>query len=209
MGFAPVWGVLWVAGFALIPYVYQSRARTKRLKAIETQLPEALDLIARTLQAGHAFIMGMKMVGEQLEDPIRTEFRKAFDEISFGISVSESMKAMSERIDLIDLKFFVTALLVQLETGGNLAEIIQGIASLIRARFELYGKIQTLSAEGRISALVMFLLPFGVGGALFVVNPSYIGLLFTDPSGQSMLKGCLGMMLLGLYVTRRMIQIKV
>lgn len=209
MALSPLWAAVGIAAFTLIPYSYQSRQRTKRLKAIEAQLPEALDLIARTLQAGHAFIMGLKMVGEQLEDPIRTEFRKAFDEISFGISVSESMKAMSERVDLIDLKFFVTALLVQLETGGNLAEIIQGIASLIRARFELYGKIKTLSAEGRISALVMFLLPFGLGGALYVINPDYISLLFTDPAGQAMLKGALGMMLLGLYFTRRMIQIKV
>lgn len=209
MAFSPLWSVIWTAGVTMIPYAYQSRQRTKRLKAIEAQLPEALDLIARTLQAGHAFIMGLKMVGEQLDDPIRTEFRKAFDEISFGISVADSMKAMSERVDLIDLKFFVTALLVQLETGGNLAEIIQGIAHLIRARFELYGKIKTLSAEGRISALVMFFLPFGLGGALYLINPSYISLLFTDPAGQAMLKGSLGMMLLGLYVTRRMIQIKV
>jgi tight adherence protein B len=192
-----------------IPYFYQSRRRKKRLKAIEKQLPDALDLIARTLMAGHAFIMGLKMVGEQMEDPIRSEFRKAFDEISFGMSVTEAMKDLSERVDLIDLKFFVTSLLVQLETGGNLAEIIQGIASLIRSRFELYGKIQTLSAEGRISALVMFVLPFALGIALYFINPSYMSLLFTDPAGVSMLKGGIFMMLLGLYVTRRMIQIKV
>lgn len=192
-----------------LPYGYQSLRRKKRLAAIEAQLPDALDLIARTLMAGHAFIMGLKMVGEQMEDPIRTEFRKAFDEISFGISVAEAMKDLSERVDLVDLKFFVTSLLVQLETGGNLAEIIQGIASLIRARFELYGKIQTLSAEGRISARVMFCLPFGLGAALYVLNPSYMSLLFTDPAGISMLRGGIFMMLVGLYVTRRMIQIKV
>lgn len=206
----PLLGI--VAGAAMIgalPYGYQSLRRKKRLAAIEAQLPDALDLIARTLMAGHAFIMGLKMVGEQMEDPIRTEFRKAFDEISFGISVAESMKDLSERVDLVDLKFFVTSLLVQLETGGNLAEIIQGIASLIRARFELYGKIQTLSAEGRISARVMFCLPFGLGAALYALNPSYISLLFTDPAGISMLQGGIFMMLVGLYVTRRMIQIKV
>ena len=193
----------------MLPYAYQRRKRNARMKAFEAQLPEALELIARTLQAGHAFIMGLKMVGEQMDEPIRTEFQKAFDEISFGISVAESMKGMSERVDLIDVKFFVTALLVQLETGGNLAEIIQGIATLIRARFELYGKIQTLSAEGRISALVMFCLPVGLGMALYAINPKYMSVLFTDPAGQSALKGGIGMMLLGLYVTRRMIQIKV
>ncbi len=206
-------GTLWIVGFAAgigaLPYAFQRRRRTKRLKAIEMQLPDALDLIARTLMAGHAFIMGLKMVSEQMEDPIRTEFRKAFDEISFGVSVAEAMKDLSQRVDLIDLKFFVTSLLVQLETGGNLAEIIQGIASLIRSRFELYGKIQTLSAEGRISALVMFVLPFALGVALYLVNPTYISLLWSDPAGIKMLKGGFFFMLLGLYVTRRMIQIKV
>lgn len=206
---APLFLLGTAAAGAAIPYLYQKRQKTARLKAIEAQLPDALDLIARTLQAGHAFIMGLKMVGEQMDDPIRTEFRKAFDEISFGISVQEAMKDLSERVDLLDMKFFVTSLLVQLETGGNLAEIIQGIASLIRARFELYGKIQTLTAEGRISALVMFILPIALCGALYVINPTYESLLFTDPAGQSMLKGGIFFMLLGLYVTRRMIQIKV
>jgi tight adherence protein B len=204
---APLWMVASAAGIGALPYMYQRRQRNKRLKAIEAQLPDALDL--STLMAGHAFIMGLKMVGEQLEDPIRSEFRKSFDEISFGISVQEAMKDMSQRIDLIDVKFFVTSLLVQLETGGNLAEIIQGIASLIRARFELYGKIQTLSAEGRISAMVMFVLPFALGAALFFINPSYMALLFTDPAGISMVQGGLGSMMLGMFVTRRMIKIKV
>lgn len=194
---------------SLIPYAYQRRRRSQRLAAIEQQLPDALDLIARTLMAGHAFTMGLKMVGEQADEPIRSEFRKAFDEISFGISVAEAMKDLSERVDLIDVKFFVTSLLVQLETGGNLAEIIQGIASLIRARFELYGKIQVLSAEGRISARVMFVLPIALGLILYGLNPTYMSLLFTDPAGISMVQGCAAFMLLGLYVTRRMIQIKV
>lgn len=192
-----------------IPFAYQYQRRKKRLAAIERQLPDALDLIARTLMAGHAFIMGLKMVGEQMDEPIRSEFRKAFDEISFGISVADAMKDLSERVDLIDVKFFVTSLLVQLETGGNLAEIIQGIASLIRARFELYGKIQVLSAEGRISARVMFALPFALGAALYSLNPTYMSLLFTDPAGLAMLQGGIAMMVLGLWVTRRLIQIKV
>jgi tight adherence protein B len=197
------------AGLASMPYMYQNHRRKSRLAAIEMQLPDALDLIARTLMAGHAFIMGLKMVGEQMDEPIRSEFRKAFDEISFGISVQDAMKDLSERVDLIDVKFFVTSLLVQLETGGNLAEIIQGIASLIRARFELYGKIQVLSAEGRISARVMFVLPIALGIAIYFLNPTYIMLLFTDPAGISMLQGGMAMMMLGMWVTRRLIQIKV
>jgi len=205
----PLFVVASAGATGAIPYAYQSWRRKTRLAAIEMQLPDALDLIARTLMAGHAFIMGLKMVGEQMDEPIRSEFRKCFDEISFGISVAEAMKDLSARVDLIDLKFFVTSLLVQLETGGNLAEIIQGIATLIRARFELYGKIQVLSAEGRISARVMFVLPIALGFALYGLNPTYMSLLFTDPAGISMLQGGAAMMLLGMYVTRRLIQIKV
>lgn len=196
-------------GGASLPLLYHRRKRDKRLKTIEAQLPDALDLIARTLLAGHAFIMGLKMVGEQMDEPIRSEFRKSFDEISFGISVPDAMKDLAVRVDLVDVKFFVTSLLVQLETGGNLAEITQGIASLIRSRFELFGKIQTLTAEGRISAMVMFSLPFGLGIILYAINPKYMGLLFTDPAGITMLQGGLGSMMIGMWVTRRMIQIKV
>jgi tight adherence protein B len=209
MRLSPLYILGCAAALGALPYMYQSRRRKKRLQAIEAQLPDALDLIARTLMAGHAFIMGLKMVGEQMDEPIRSEFRKSFDEISFGISVADAMKDLSQRVDLIDLKFFVTSLLVQLETGGNLAEIIQGIASLIRARFELYGKIQVLSAEGRISARVMFVLPIALGFALYALNPTYMVLLFTDPAGIAMLQGGGAMMLLGMYVTRRLIQIKV
>jgi len=198
-----------MAGGSAIPWLYFRWRRNNRLKAIEAQLPEVLDLIARTLMAGHAYIMGMKMVAEQMDEPIRSEFQKAFDEISFGISVPEAMKDMAERIDSVDIKFFVTSLLVQLETGGNLAEIIQGIARLIRARFELHGKVRALSAEGRISAMVMFALPFGIGLAMYSINSAYISLLFTDPAGRSMIAGGLLMMILGLLVTRRMINFKV
>jgi len=206
-GFPTTLGIM--AGASMGPWMYFRRSRNKRLKAIEAQLPETLDLIARTLMAGHAYIMGMKMVAEQMDDPVRSEFKKTFDEISFGISVPQAMKDMSERIDSVDIKFFVTSLLVQLETGGNLAEIIQGIARLIRARFELHGKVQALSAEGRISAVVMFSLPFGIGIAMYFINSEYISLLFTDPAGRSMITGGFIMMIMGMLVTRRMINFKV
>lgn len=196
-------------GGSSLPLLYHRRKRDKRLKTMEAQLPDALDLIARTLLAGHAFIMGLKMVGEQMDEPLRSEFRKSFDEISFGISVPDAMKDLAVRVDLVDMKFFVTSLLVQLETGGNLAEIVQGIAALIRSRFELFGKIQTLTAEGRISAIVMFSLPVGLGFILYGINPAYESLLFTDPAGITMLKLGITSMLVGAWVTRRMIQIKV
>ncbi len=192
-----------------LPLFYQLRAKTKRLKAIEAQLPDALDLIARTLMAGHAFIMGLKLAAEQVEDPLAREFRQTFEEINFGVSVQEAMQDLSERIDSLDVKFFVTSLMVQLETGGNLAEIIGSISRLIRARFELFGKVRALSAEGRISALVMFSLPIVLGFLLFLINRDYMTLLFKDPIGKAMLTGGALMMMLGMFVTRRMVQIKV
>lgn len=194
---------------SMLPLAYQVRAKKKRLKAIEAQLPDALDLIARTLMAGHAFIMGLKLASEQIEEPLAGEFQQTFEEINFGISVQEAMHDLSGRVDSLDVKFFVTALMVQLETGGNLAEIIGSISKLIRARFELFGKVSALSAEGRISAQVMFSLPLLLGLALFLINGDYMILLFTDPLGQVMLTGGGLMMCLGMFVTRRMVQIKV
>lgn len=207
MGSMSVVGV--TAFGASLPYLYHRRARKVRLQKIEEQLPEALDLIGRTLLAGHAFIMGLKLAAEQVDDPIRSEFNRCFEEISFGISVADSMKEFAERVDSVDVRFFVTSVIIQLETGGNLAEIVQNIATLIRARFQLYGKIQVLSSEGRYSAMIMFALPIVVGAALFAINPEYMGLLFFTPGGQSALTGASVSMVLGVIVTRRMIQIKV
>ncbi len=209
VGVGPLGLLVGTAMGGSLPYMYQARRKTQRLKAIEAQLPDALDLIARTLLAGHAFIMGLKMVGDQLEEPLSSEFKKTFDEISFGVSVQQAMKDLSERIDSVDIRFFVTALLVQLETGGNLAEIIGSISTLIRSRFELFGKIKALSAEGRISAVIMFGLPFFVGAGLYFINPDYLMLLYTDELGRSMVTGGAVMMVVGMYVTNRMIKIKV
>ena len=154
-------------------------------------------------------MMGLKLVGDQVEDPIGSEFKKTVEEINFGKSVSEAMLGLSARIDSVDVKFFVTSLLVQLETGGNLAEIIQSIADLIRSRFELLGKVKALSAEGKMSAIIMFALPILVGFGLYAINPDYISLLFTDPLGVNMLTGGITMMLVGAFITKRMIKIKV
>lgn len=206
---SPLIVAILTGGGGALPLFYQMRAKKRRLKQIEAQLPDALDLIARTLQAGHAFIMGLKMAAEQVEDPLARELQQTFEQINFGVSVQEAMTELSERVDSLDVKFFVTSLLVQLETGGNLAEIIGSISTLIRARFELLGKVQALSAEGRISAMVMFSLPLVLGFALYLINPDYMQLLFTDPLGKSMLGGGAMMMTLGLIVTRRMVQIRI
>ena len=171
------------AGLGALPAGYLYWEKCKRMAKLERQLPEALELMSRALKAGHAFSVGLKLVADETADPIGVEFRRVFEEVSMGVSLPQALQNMTDRLNCLDLKFFVTSVLVQRETGGNLAEIIDSLATLIRKRFELQMKVKALSAEGRFSAIVLFILPLFVGGALFKLNPEYIGLLFTDPFG--------------------------
>ncbi len=193
----------------LLPWCSLYYTKWRRLGEIHRQLPDALELIARALRAGHALFVGMKMVGDEMREPIGGEFRRAFDEISMGVSVPESLSHLADRVDLLDVKFFVTSVNIQRETGGNLAEIIDSLGRLIRKRFELKKKIKALSAEGRISAIVLISLPFGMALALHLMNPDYLVPLFTDPMGQTMVAGAAIMMIIGGIVMQRMISIKV
>ena len=144
-----------------------------------------------------------------MRDPIGGEFQRGFDEISMGASVPESMSHIADRVDLMDMKFFVTAVNIQRETGGNLAEIIDSLGRLIRKRFELKKKVSALSAEGRISAVILVSLPFGMALTLHFINPEYLVPLFTDPFGRMMMLGAATMMIAGGIVMKRMIAIKV
>jgi tight adherence protein B len=193
----------------LVPLGHLYYRKWRRLGEIHRQLPDALELIGRALRAGHALFVGMKMVGGEMKDPIAGEFQRGFDEISMGVSVPESLSHMADRVELMDVKFFVTSVNIQRETGGNLAEIVDSLGRLIRKRFELKKKIQALTAEGRISAIVLMSLPFGMALALYFMNPDYLTPLFTDPMGQSMVAGAAVMMILGAVVMQRMINIKV
>ncbi|MDP2268988.1 MAG: type II secretion system F family protein, partial [Deltaproteobacteria bacterium] len=181
----------------------------KRIRLFEEQLPEALDMLARSLKAGHAFTGGLKMVGEEFSDPAGTEFSKIVDEINFGVAYDDALKNLAKRIESDDLKLFVISVIIQRTSGGNLAEILESIGHLIRERFKLRGHVQTLSAEARLSAYILLGLPFAIGLLLYVVNPSYIGLLFEDPIGHVMLAGAGVMMALGVIVMKRMVKIKV
>lgn len=193
----------------ILPFAYMLRRRSQRFHEFQRQLPDALDLVSRALRAGHAFSVGMKMVGDEFPDPIGPEFNRAVEEISFGIDVAEALKNLSTRIECVDLRFFVTSLIVQRETGGNLAEILEAISRLIRQRFELLGRVKALSAEGRLSGIVLFLLPFGIGTVLWVLSPGYMSLLMTDPLGQNMIMIAGTMMFVGAIVMKKMIAIKV
>jgi len=192
-----------------LPLVWIQMKRKRRFKEFERQLPEALDLMARALRAGHAFSVGMKMVGDEYPDPIGPEFNRTVEEISYGIDTPEAMNNLNDRVISTDLKFFVTALVVQRETGGNLAEIIEAISRLIRQRFELFGRIKAISAEGKLSGLVLFALPFVMGTVLWVINEDYMRILFEDPTGQMMMGVAGSLMVLGAFVMKRLCDIKV
>jgi len=194
-------------GFA--PLMYMRQQRERRFKDFQRQLPDALDLVSRSLRAGHAFSVGMKMVGDEFPDPIGPEFNRAVEEISFGIDVAEALKNLSTRIECVDLRFFITSLIVQRETGGNLAEILESISRLIRQRFELLGKVAALSAEGKLSGIVLIILPFAIGALLWFLNPAYMTLLITDPMGKDMLMMSGLLMVFGAFMMKKMINIKV
>ena len=192
-----------------LPLVWIQMKRKRRFKEFERQLPEALDLMARALRAGHAFSVGMKMIGDEYPDPIGPEFNRTVEEISYGIDTPEAMNNLNDRVISTDLKFFVTALVVQRETGGNLAEIIEAISRLIRQRFELFGRIKAISAEGKLSGIVLFALPFVMGTVLWVINEDYMRVLFEDPTGQMMMGVAGSLMVLGAFVMKRLCDIKV
>ncbi|HMF85493.1 MAG TPA: type II secretion system F family protein [Nitrospiraceae bacterium] len=202
--------MLGCAGAGMVmPWGHLYYSKWRRLGEIQRQLPDALELIGRALRAGHALFVGMKMVGGEMRDPIAGEFQRGFDEISMGVSVPESLGHMADRVELMDVKFFVTSVNIQRETGGNLGEIVDSLGRLIRKRFELKKKVRALSADGRISALVLISLPFGMAVIFYFINPEYLMPLFTDPMGQKMLAGAAVMMILGGIVMKKMIAIKV
>jgi tight adherence protein B len=193
----------------LLPYVSLRSDKAKRIAKFKRQLPDALDLIARALKAGHAFTGGISMLSEEFEDPIGPEFSEALDEINYGVSVADALKNMSGRIDCEELKYFIVGVILQRETGGNLAELMETLARLIRERFKFDGKVQTLTAEGRFSAVVLILLPILLGIYLFIRNPAFLSPLLTEPVGKLMMVLAVVGMVAGSFVIRRMVRIKV
>lgn len=194
---------------ALLPYLYVTQAKTKRLVRIEQQLPDALDLMGRALRAGHAFPTALKMVVDEMNDPIAGEFRVAFDEVNFGIAMPEALMNLATRVPSTDLRYFVIAVLIQRETGGNLSELLASISTIIRERIKLMGQIRVLSAEGKMSAWVLGLLPFGAALLIQLTNPKFLEVLYTDPGGRKMLAVVGVMMVLGVLAMRKIIHIRV
>lgn len=197
------------AAAAAAPIVYVNQMRKKRLKLFLEQLPEALDLITRALRAGHAFTSALQTVATEMPDPIAKEFRRASEETNLGMSLKASLEHLTERVPLLDLKLAVTAILIQRETGGNLAEILENIAEVIRERFKILGQVRVYTAQGRMTGWIIGSIPFGLALYIYVVNPEYIGLLFTHPTGKMLLLGGLIMEGLGVLMIRKIINIKV
>ena len=191
------------------PFIYLVNKKQKRMHKFQRQLPEGLDMIARSMKAGHAFTTGLRLAADEFEDPLGPELGYALEEINFGVSVPDALKKLVRRLECQDLNFFVVSVILQRETGGNLAEIIEGIAHIIRERFKLLDRIQTLSAEGKISAVILVIIPLVVAAILYLRNPKYIMVLATDPTGRVMVAVVVAMMLIGIYVMKRIINIKV
>jgi tight adherence protein B len=194
---------------AALPLFYVGSMKKRRMQKFERQLPDALELVARALKAGHAFSSGMQLAADEFDDPLGTEFQNTLDEINFGVSVPDALKNLSIRVECPDLRYFIVSVIVQRETGGNLAEIIENLAHLIRERFKLRGRVQVLAAEGKLSGIILVAIPFLVVLALRFMNPTYIATLIEDPAGRAMAAMAVFLMVLGVLVMKKMIDIKI
>lgn len=193
----------------LIPIGIVAWLRRRRLRRFEEHFPDALDLLGRAVRAGHAFTTGLEMIAKESAEPIAGEFRTAFDEQNFGLPLRDALLNLTDRVPLIDVRFFVTALLIQKETGGNLAEVLDGLAHVIRDRLRIYREVRTRTAQGRLTAGMLIALPPFMMAALAVLNPSYVGILFTDPKGVTVLTVAAFLQIIGSAILWKIIHIKV
>jgi tight adherence protein B len=198
-------GVVAAAG----PRVYLGMKRKSRLNRFEAVLPEAIDLLARALRAGHAVTAAIEMVAKEISDPVGPEFRRAFEEQNFGLPLREALLNLAGRVPLADLRFLVTAILVQKEAGGNLAEVLDKTGAVIRERSRLLGQLRIYTAQGRMTGWILGLLPFFIFGLLNIVNPGYAKLLLDDPTGREAIWIGLGLMSVGIWMIRKIVDIKV
>ncbi|HVL68962.1 MAG TPA: type II secretion system F family protein [Vicinamibacterales bacterium] len=200
------------AGFAIgasLPFLLLNIKRSRRMRAFEEQFPEALDLIARALKAGHAFATGLKMVADELEEPVGPEFRKTFDEQNFGLPLKDALENLTVRIPVLDVRFFATAVLIQRETGGNLAEILENLAHVVRERFKILRQVRVYTAHGRLTGYVLLALPAVLAVALMFINPDHMNLLFRERMGQMMLVAALVMQTFGFLWIKKIVKIEV
>jgi tight adherence protein B len=201
------------AGAALVgvtaPILWLQHRRSKRMRRFEEQFPEALDLLSRAIRAGHAFQTALGMVADELPDPVGPEFRKTFDQQNYGLPLRDALNEMSARLSLLDVRFFVTAVLIQRDTGGNLSEILDNLAHVVRERFKIRRQVRVHTAHGRFTGYVLLALPAALGVALSFINPEHMHLLFYERMGQMMLAGAVVMQTIGFVWIRQVIKIEV
>jgi tight adherence protein B len=193
----------------LLPFLQVTRRARARMQEFERQFPEALELLTRAMRAGHSLSFGLQMIGEEMADPIGTEFGQVAEEVKLGQDVRQALANLAYRVDASDLPFFITAIVIQSTTGGNLAEILDKLGYVIRERFKLYGKVRALTAIGRMSANLLALWPVVMVGALYLVSPGYVEPLWTTPTGPLLVLVSGVLVTIGYVVCRRMAQIEV
>lgn len=192
-----------------LPYLYVLGARKKRLATFEEQFPEALDFLARAMRAGHAFSIALEMLSEESPQPLGQEFRKVFNEANLGLPIETALQNLANRVPLLDVSFFVSAVLLQRETGGNLAEILNKLALIIRERFKLKGQVKAASAHGRITGTILTLMPVALMFGLLIVAPGYLQGMAADEDGRMLIAVCIVCMVIGHFLIRKIVNIKV
>ncbi|MFH0343102.1 MAG: type II secretion system F family protein [Chromatiales bacterium] len=205
----PVIALVAVLVVAWAPFLKLQIDRSRRFAKFEEQLPEALDVMTRALRAGHPFNETLQMVSKEMDEPIASELGMTFDEINYGVDVRRAFQNLLARVPSMSLMALVTSVLVQRETGGNLAEILDKISKVIRGRFRFQRRVRTLSAEGRLSAWVLALVPFGLFGMIAVTNPDYLTVLITEPVGRKLIVTALVLMVIGSFWIRKLLRIEV
>jgi tight adherence protein B len=197
-----------VLGF-FIPYAYASHRRAKRFQRFEEKFPEAIDTLARAVRAGHAFTTALEMIANEISEPVAGEFRQLFEEQKFGLPVRDALLNLADRIPLVDVKFFVTAVMLQRETGGNLAEILDNLSYVIRERFKILRQVRVHTAQGRLTMVLLMALPPTIVVVMLTLNPGFIRPLFTDPLGHVLIVAGIVLQTVGYFFIRKIIRIQV
>ncbi len=209
LGGAFVFGWVGLILGTFIPYSYASYRRSKRFQKFEELFPEAIDTLARAVRAGHAFTTALELISNEVAEPIASEFRKLFEEQKFGLPVREALINLTQRVPLVDVKFFVTAVMLQRETGGNLAEILDNLSYVIRERFKIMRQVRVFTAQGRMTMMLLMALPPVIVSAMLMVSPNFIRPLFSDPLGHIAVVGGIALQTVGYFWIRRVIRIQV
>lgn len=216
--FAWAWqsGSLWrraamplAAAAGCLPLAYVLRRRTQRLRRFEEQFPESLEFVARSMRAGHAFSVALEMLHKEFPEPLSGEFRRTFEEHNLGLPLDAALVRLAERVPLMDVRFFVSAVTLQKRTGGNLAELLDKLAYVIRERFKLRGRLRAVTAHGRMTGATLTLIPIGVACVLFLINREYVQFFLYDPTGQALAAGAALLQVLGYAIIRKIVSVEV